>query len=119
MNLYWVTTNQHEEDWFIVAESPEEAAKHHEDFEGYDPGEAVAEFVLEIPENMDAEAGWPSEDLLLSLGAKYIRTNPRVIELNGRTFAEGLMESLIEEADDIMLEAAGKKRPGIAKKTIH
>jgi len=32
MKLYWVTTEDHEEDWFVVAISAKEAAKFHEDF---------------------------------------------------------------------------------------
>ena len=35
MELYWVTTEDHGEDWFIVAISSKEAAKLHEDMEGY------------------------------------------------------------------------------------
>ena len=42
MKLYWVTTEDHDEDWFIVASSPEEASKYHEDMEGYVPGDADA-----------------------------------------------------------------------------
>jgi len=32
MKLYWVTTEDHEEDWFVVAISTKKAAKFHEDF---------------------------------------------------------------------------------------
>ena len=51
----WVTTEDHEEDWFIIASNPEEAARYDEDAEGYDIGEAMGESVLEIPENMSVE----------------------------------------------------------------
>jgi len=47
MNLYWVTTEDHAEDWFIVANNPQEAATFHEEMEGYDPGDATAEMILE------------------------------------------------------------------------
>ena len=30
MKLYWVTTEDHDEDWFIVASSSDEAARCHE-----------------------------------------------------------------------------------------
>ena len=50
MKLYWVTTEDHEEDWYVVAISAKEAAKFHEDMEGYDPGDAIAEALLDIPE---------------------------------------------------------------------
>ena len=51
MKLYWVTTENHDEDWFIVASSPEEASKYHEKMEGYNIGDAEAEEVLDIPKN--------------------------------------------------------------------
>lgn len=76
MNLYWVTTEDHDEDWFVVASSPQEACKFHEDVEGYDPGDATAEEILNIPENIPAEPGWPSYELLLAVGAKFIMENP-------------------------------------------
>jgi len=34
MNLYWVTTEDHAEDWFVVANNAKEAATFHEDVEG-------------------------------------------------------------------------------------
>ena len=37
MKLYWVTTEYHSEDCFVVANSPEEAATFHKDAEGYMP----------------------------------------------------------------------------------
>ena len=36
--LYWCETDDHDEDWFIVAESAEEACHIHESAEGYDDG---------------------------------------------------------------------------------
>lgn len=71
IKLYWVTTEFHEEDWFIVAESAKEAARIHEDWEGYNPGDAIAEHVLDIPDNIPAEKGWPPTELLTALGAKF------------------------------------------------
>ena len=37
--LYWVTTDDHGEDWFVIAGSQEEAVRFHEQEEGYDPGD--------------------------------------------------------------------------------
>jgi hypothetical protein len=31
--------------------------------EGYNPGDAKAEKVLDIPENIPAETGWPSDEI--------------------------------------------------------
>ena len=43
MILYWVTTDDHDEDWFVLAPSPEEATQYFENYEGYNPGDAEAE----------------------------------------------------------------------------
>ena len=70
--LYWLTTEDHDEDWFVVASSAGEACKFHEDAEGYAIGDATAEEILSIPENIPAESGWPSDELLVAVGAKFI-----------------------------------------------
>lgn len=50
--LYWVTTEDHDEDWFIVAHSFEEAQEMHENYEGYDPGDAFAEEIMPVPAHL-------------------------------------------------------------------
>jgi hypothetical protein len=40
IKLYWVTTHDHDEDWFILAESAKSARAYHEYYEGYDKGDA-------------------------------------------------------------------------------
>lgn len=118
MNLYWVTTEDHHEDWFIVAATSEEACEFHENSEGYDPGEANAEKVLNIPKNLYMETGWPSEELLITLGAKFIQKgNIRVVEIEGRKFSEGMLESLICEICDDQFEAYRGDRPNKTQKT--
>ncbi len=39
MKQCWVTTDDHDEDLFIVASSSGEASKFHEDMEGYNRGD--------------------------------------------------------------------------------
>ncbi len=121
MKLYWVTTEDHEEDWFIVASSSKEAAKLHENMEGYNPGDAMAEAILDIPEKMFAESGWPPEELLRALGAKFICEDPsRVVEISGRKFCEGLLDSTIRSLDDDLFENSGQDRLNqTPKNTIH
>ena len=117
MDLYWVTTEDHHEDWFIVASSAEEACKFHEDSEGYDQGEAKAEKVLRIPDDKLIDPGWPSEELLIELGGQFIqKDNVRVVEIEGRTFSEGMLESLICEICDDEFEAHGYDRLNETKK---
>ena len=112
MNLYWVTTEDHAEDWFVVAKSAKEAGTYHEDAEGYETGDATAEMILKIPDEIIADTGWPSDELLCSCGAKILSGPPaRVIQIGDRRFSEGLMESTIRTLDDDILEALGKGRP--------
>jgi len=111
MQLYWATTEDHCEDWFIVASSKKEAAQLHEYLEGYDNGEATAELVLRIPENIPVEEGWPEEELLESLGATLINNgSARVVEISGRRFCEGLLESTIRSLDDDVFESLAEGR---------
>lgn len=111
LQLYWATTEDHCEDWFIVASSTHEAARLHEHLEGYDDGDAIAELVLDIPGNITLEKGWPEEELLETLGGRFInRELPRVVEINGRKFSEGLLESTLRSLDDDVFESMGQGR---------
>lgn len=111
MQLYWATTEDHSEDWFIVASSVEEAAMLHEQMEGYDDGDATAELVLDIPEDITVEKGWPEEELLEALGGKFItRDASRVVEIAGRKYSEGLLEETLRSLDDDVFEAQGQGR---------
>ena len=118
MKLYWVTTDDHHEDWFIIASSTNEASKLHEEFEGYDLGAASAQEIINIPDNITVEVGWPSEDVLLSVGAKFIKEDePRIIEINGKQYAEGMLEAHLKESDDDIFELLGEKRLNQTQRT--
>jgi len=118
MQLYWVTTEDHDEDWFIVASSSKEAAKYHENMEGYNPGDAKAEEILDIPENISAEIGWPSDELLIELGAKFLLNDQsRVVEIAGRKFCEGMLEATLNEINDDLFEEFGEERMNKTKKS--
>ncbi len=97
LNLYWCETDDHDEDWFIVAESEHEAGGIHESAEGYDPGDTEAYCLCSIPESLHAHPGWPDRTLLEALGAEFIRTSsPRIVRLNGETYQEGVLQAVIE-----------------------
>ncbi len=119
LNLYWATTEDHDEDWFIIAENEKEAAKIHEEEEGYNPGDALAEFVLTIPKNiMDSELvkGWPTNELLKACGGEFIsEESSRIIKFGEKTFCEGMLEALVRQTDDELFEAMGKGRPNNTK----
>jgi hypothetical protein len=117
MKLYWVTTEDHDEDWFVIASSQKEAVQLHEKMEGYDPGDATAEEVLEIPETMDFEAGWPSNEILSAVGAKFLLTGlARVVEIGDRKFCEGIMEETLTTLEDDMFELIGQGRVNKTRK---
>ena len=42
VDLYWVTTDDHDEDWFILAKTRRAAESYHIEYEGYEPGDARA-----------------------------------------------------------------------------
>ena len=106
-----MTTGDHAEDWFVVANNAEEAATFHEDAEGYMPGDATAEMILKIPDGVMMNPGWPPHEVLRSCGAVFLAEAPaRVVEIGNRRFCEGLMESAIRELDDDMFDALGEER---------
>ena len=118
MKLYWVETEDHHEDWFIVASSEVDACIFHEENEGYDPGDATATEILTIPENINTETGWVSEEVLLSVGAKFINEEqPRVVEINGQQYVEGMLDAHIRELQDDLFESNGEERLNQTKKT--
>lgn len=118
LKLYWVTTADHGEDCFIVSSSARKAAIFHEDNEGYDPGEAHAEKILDIPPDIPCQSGDPSDELLISVGASFITVDQsRVIEINGRKFCEGMMDALHKEICDNILEERGQGRPNNTQRT--
>jgi len=47
--------------------------------EGYESGDAKAEEILDIPENVPDETGWPSDELLLAVGANFGSTGTGVM----------------------------------------
>src|SRR5690606_10906485 len=104
LKLYWAMTGGSEEDWFIVARSARDAAFEHAAAEGFDPEDPSAEYIMDIPPSLQrrlasADVCWPDHETLIECGAKFIReVSPRVVEIAGRTFTEGMMERLVEMA---------------------
>ncbi len=97
MKLFWVTTPDHHEDWFMLAETKDRAAELHEENEGYNPDYASAEFVCDIPAKLSLTEGWPEAADLTSLGAVFTRIEtPRKVEINGHVYTEGGLDALIE-----------------------
>ena len=114
VNLYWVTTDDHDEEWFILARTIRTAESYHIQYEGYEPGEARAELILcagtdPIPGPIPRHA--QLEDLQI-LGFEILNPDPngRCVRRNGRTFLEGHLESIVAEVRDDAQEALGQGR---------
>ena len=102
MKLYWVTTQDHDEDWFIFAESAKNARTYHEDYEGYGNGDAhsrliVSNIILKEFQNGTPPCHAQFQDLFQigfqNAGTIPNRSNAR---FNGDIFREGILESIIE-----------------------
>jgi hypothetical protein len=118
MKLYWVETADRAEDWFVVARSARRAARWHEQAEGYASGDAVATLVLLILKGLEAREGWPTDEPLEACGARIQRSEtPRVVELGGKRFVEGYLESEIRQRADDGFEALGRGRPNETKRS--
>ena len=111
--LYWVSTVDHDEDWFIFATSTRSAAKFHAEYEGYDSGEAAAEPILAAQAAAGPFPRHAQIDDLAALGFEILKggSHGRSVKYRDRTFVEGHLESLIAEIDDNNSEAAGEGRP--------
>jgi hypothetical protein len=95
LGLFWCTTPDHDQDWFVVARDEAEASRFHEAVEGYGAGDAGAELVLELPDDLGGAGtapGWPTRELLVACGAEILSepdAGPRVVRLGDRVFVEG------------------------------
>jgi hypothetical protein len=105
--LYWCETDDHDEDWFVIAHDEEEAMRFHEDAEGYDEDDATAKLVCVLPASEQArysDPSWPSEETLLACGAEYlpfttqdgadelrvhVGSGSRAVRLKGSIYSEG------------------------------
>jgi len=75
MKLFWCTTDEDSccgcancEDWFMVARNVRQAASLHDSFEGFEPGDAKARLIMELPAEwqgvcMWCKTPWPKERL--------------------------------------------------------
>ena len=103
MNLYWVSTHDQHEDWFIISETKKRAELFHELMEGYAKGEATATMVMPIPESIKAREGWPCSQQLIDLGAIFLsfqESGTRIVEINGTIYKEGAMPSRHKKGDE-------------------
>lgn len=114
-SLYWCQTDDHDEDWFIVATSARKARSAHENAEGYDTGDAICERVARVPEALAKglkDGSWPSHELIIGCGGAFlpsprdahealrrrVDSGDRVVKFGDRIFAEGdIIRNVISE----------------------
>lgn len=80
MNIYWVDSLDHGEDWFVAANSMHEAMKFFAQDLGYDlvGNEIRATEVCAVPENVSiAEAQFLDEDQISACGGELLRYDDR------------------------------------------
>jgi hypothetical protein len=89
--LFWCSTPDHDEDWFVVARSARAARSYHERAEGYARGDADVELVCDLPDGFDVRgAQWPTDEMLRACGAEIMRVDgSRVVRVGDRLFGEG------------------------------
>lgn len=113
--LYWVTTHDHHEDWFVVAATPDAAERFHEREEGYHDGDAEAELVAGVPNTVEPSskgAQYPTRELLERCRAEILRWDtPHAVRIRGRVFVEGGLQHEILTLTDDLAERQGKGRP--------
>ena len=100
--MYWVTTADHAEDWFIFAESARQARAFHEDHEGYGKGDARSRLIVSKVTLKEFMNGTPPchaqfQDLF-QIGFQDAGTIPnrRGVKFSGEIFREGILEAIIE-----------------------
>jgi hypothetical protein len=104
IHLYWVTTDDHDEDWFIFARTPRIAASYHENYEGYDTGDAKADLVIARVELQRYEQGPPPCHAqiadLITLGFEVVGGDPhqRSVRFDGELYVEGHLQALLIQA---------------------
>src|SRR5260370_28331531 len=102
VKLYWCTTADHDEDWFIFAESARQARAYHEHYEGYGKGDASSRLIISNVTLTELVGGKPPCHAqmpdLLQLGFADAGTEPnlRRVQLNGELFEEGIPESIVD-----------------------
>lgn len=107
LKLYWCETDDHDEDWFVIADDEEEATLFFTEYEGYDEDEAIATLVCVLPaseQDRYDEASWPKDDTLIACGGEFLPvvtqdgademrrmtgSGSRAVRLKGVVYSEG------------------------------
>lgn len=96
-NLYWVSTPDKDEDWFIIASNSRQARRFHEDFEGYNIGDATAKKICRVTKEYSKESAYHASDWMLTdLGFRIIEVGyVRAAIRDGKIYKEGSVATSI------------------------
>jgi len=120
IRLYWVTTDDHDQDWFVFAGSARQARAYQEGYEGYGTGEARTRLIVtDVPLNKFSNGEPPCPAQLRELFALGFEDagsvpNQRSVRFQGKTYTEGLQESMavtLRENGSLELMEASSSRP--------
>lgn len=107
LKLYWCETDDHYEDWFVIARDDEDAEEFFTDSEGYGEDEAIATLVCVLPASEQGRydgASWPKDDTLIACGGEVLPlithdgadaiqrmtgSGSRTVRLKGVVYSEG------------------------------
>jgi hypothetical protein len=82
MGLFWCSTDDHANDWFVVARDPHEAGRFFAIESGYQPTQVHTDVVVALPRCRATDvAKWPTLELIASVGCAFVHgevTAPRV-----------------------------------------
>ena len=102
IKLYWVTTQYHDQDWLIFADTARRARAYHEHYEGYGKGDAHSRLIVSKVTLKEFMNGTPPchaqfQDLF-QIGFQDAGTIPnrRGAKFSGEIFREGILEAIIE-----------------------
>lgn len=88
--LFWVYTKDHDEDDFVVASSSLAARRFFEDYVGYNPNQAKAKFIEDVPSHLSSEEGYADDELLQKLGFTLVcESMPTIYAKGGQTYVSG------------------------------
>ena len=102
IKLYWVSSDDHDQDWLIFADTARRARAYHEDYEGYGRGDANSRLIVSKVTLQEYINGTPPcharfQDLF-QIGFQNAGATPnrRGAKFNGEIFREGILEAIIE-----------------------
>ena len=89
--LFWVSTKDKDENWFIVASNSYSACKFHIDFEGYDDSSTKAKEICYVEKIYHKDSVYHAQiDMLEDLGFEILIAGmPRVVRKDGIIYKEG------------------------------